>query len=166
MSPGGAHLGSQVSALLDGQLPPEQAERAWRHVAACESCACAVHREGWVKQRLSRLADSTPPAGLTALLAGLPVGADDGARWPEPVRRGVGTRLTVAAIGLGSLSAALVVAGSGYLSEGSVEPQDPSAPAGALPVGSWIPDLTANVAAIDGGLPAHRVRQPWARMEP
>ncbi len=28
------HLGHRVSALLDGQLPPEEAERAWAHVHA------------------------------------------------------------------------------------------------------------------------------------
>ena len=27
-----AHLGARISALLDGQLPPEESERAWAHV--------------------------------------------------------------------------------------------------------------------------------------
>jgi hypothetical protein len=72
----------------------------------------------------------------------------------------------VAAIGVGSLSAALVVVGSGYLTEGAVERRDPSAPADTLTVDSWIPDLTADVAAVGRGPAAHRVRQPWARMEP
>ena len=31
----GGHLGSSVSALLDGQLDPEATERAWQHVLQC-----------------------------------------------------------------------------------------------------------------------------------
>lgn len=49
------HLGHRVSALLDGQLPPAEAERAWAHVHACHFCRDLVEREGWVKTRLSGL---------------------------------------------------------------------------------------------------------------
>jgi anti-sigma factor RsiW len=49
------HLGPRVSALLDGQLPAEEAERAWAHVHACHACRDAVEREGWVKTRLAGL---------------------------------------------------------------------------------------------------------------
>jgi hypothetical protein len=49
------HLGSRVSALLDGQLPAAEAERAWHHVHGCHSCRDLVEREGWVKTRLSSL---------------------------------------------------------------------------------------------------------------
>ena len=34
-----AHLGTRISALLDGQLSPEEAERAWEHVHAVTSAA-------------------------------------------------------------------------------------------------------------------------------
>ncbi|HEX6150620.1 hypothetical protein [Nocardioides sp.] len=44
-----------MSALLDGQLPPDEAERAWAHVHACHACRDAVEREGWVKTRLAGL---------------------------------------------------------------------------------------------------------------
>ncbi|GAB2986326.1 hypothetical protein [Nocardioides montaniterrae] len=57
------HLGARVSALLDGQLPPAEAEDAWRHVYGCHSCRDLVEREGWVKSRL---------AGLQAVDCGLP----------------------------------------------------------------------------------------------
>ena len=50
-----AHLGTRISALLDGQLPPEEAERAWEHVHTCHFCRDAVEREGWVKTRLAGL---------------------------------------------------------------------------------------------------------------
>jgi len=57
------HLGPRVSALLDGQLPADEAERAWAHVHACHACRDAVEREGWVKTRLAGLsadADRAP----------------------------------------------------------------------------------------------------------
>lgn len=49
------HLGDRVSALLDGQLPPEDEERAWAHVHRCHPCRDLVEREGWVKTRLAGL---------------------------------------------------------------------------------------------------------------
>jgi hypothetical protein len=49
------HLGPRVSALLDGQLSPEEEERAWEHVHVCHLCRDAVEREGWVKTRLAGL---------------------------------------------------------------------------------------------------------------
>jgi len=49
------HLGVRVSALLDGQLSPEEEERAWTHVHACHQCRDQVEREGWVKTRLAGL---------------------------------------------------------------------------------------------------------------
>ena len=56
------HLGPRVSALLDGQLTPAEAERAWEHVHACHSCRDLVEREGWVKTQLAALsgAGGTP----------------------------------------------------------------------------------------------------------
>lgn len=49
------HLGSRASALLDGQLSPEETERAWDHVHTCHACRDLVEREGWVKTRLAGL---------------------------------------------------------------------------------------------------------------
>lgn len=54
------HLGSRVSALLDGRLDPAEEERAWEHVHACHPCRDAVEREGWVKTRLAQLNHSAP----------------------------------------------------------------------------------------------------------
>lgn len=51
----GGHLGTKVSALLDGHLSPAEEERAWEHVHSCHPCRDAVEREGWVKTRLSQL---------------------------------------------------------------------------------------------------------------
>jgi anti-sigma factor RsiW len=56
------HLGPRVSALLDGQLSPEETERAWAHVHACHACRDLVEREGWVKTRLAGLSRATGSA--------------------------------------------------------------------------------------------------------
>jgi hypothetical protein len=57
------HLGNRTSALLDGQLPAEEAERAWAHVHECHTCRDQVEREGWIKRRLAGLSYD---AGATA----------------------------------------------------------------------------------------------------
>jgi hypothetical protein len=50
------HLGTRVSALLDGQLSAEETERAWAHVHSCHGCRDLIEREGAVKTRLAGLA--------------------------------------------------------------------------------------------------------------
>jgi hypothetical protein len=69
------HLGSRVSALLDGQMSPADEERAWEHVHTCYQCRDAVEREGWVKTRLAtmQLAGACAPSHLkgTLLVHGL-----------------------------------------------------------------------------------------------
>ena len=71
------HLGSRVSALLDGQLSAAEAERAWDHVHGCHTCRDRVEREGWVKTRLAGLsfevASPATPSGLKGSLLGAPL---------------------------------------------------------------------------------------------
>lgn len=64
------HLGSRASALLDGQLPRAEEDRAWSHVHGCHQCRDLVEREGWVKTRLAGLArnSSLPSGGLKGSL--------------------------------------------------------------------------------------------------
>jgi hypothetical protein len=62
----GGHLGNTVSALLDDQLSPIEAERAWAHVHQCHECRDRVEREGWVKRRLS----CAPTQGVSDSLKG------------------------------------------------------------------------------------------------
>jgi hypothetical protein len=50
-----SHLGSRVSALLDGRLPAAEEERLWEHVHTCHPCRDLVEREGWVKTQLAGL---------------------------------------------------------------------------------------------------------------
>ncbi|WP_205474502.1 hypothetical protein [Nocardioides sp. SYSU D00038] len=70
------HLGTRVSALLDGQMGCEEEERAWAHVHTCHQCRDLVEREGWVKTRLTGLSLDCggAPAHLKGSLLGLPPG--------------------------------------------------------------------------------------------
>jgi len=120
------HLGSRVSALLDGRLPPDEEERAWAHVHECHPCRDLVEREGWIKTRLaglsfadradcgapdrlkdSLLASCPLPAGQTSLAPAHFAAASTGAR---PRHR------SLVAIGGGAAGAAVV----GVLALGAV----------------------------------------------
>ena len=57
------HLGRRVSALLDGQMSPAEADAAWTHVHTCHLCRDEVEREGWIKTRLSTLSFDDGPGG-------------------------------------------------------------------------------------------------------
>ena len=66
------HLGSRVSALVDGRLGPEEEERCWAHVHACHSCRDLVEHEGWVKTQLAQLSygPSRPSHDFKSALVG------------------------------------------------------------------------------------------------
>jgi anti-sigma factor RsiW len=106
------HLGTRVSALLDGQLSPADEERAWEHVHSCHHCRDAVEREGWVKTRLAsmQLAGTAAPSHLKGSL--LVRGIVD---WPDlpdhPALSEVGARkrhLGMSGIGSGAVGAAVM----------------------------------------------------------
>lgn len=102
------HLGSRTSALLDGQLSPEDADRAWEHVHACHQCRDRVEREGWIKTRLTGLSfDVAAPATPTGLKASLIVGATPGDAYlaAGPDRR---RTTAIAAIGGSAVGAAVM----------------------------------------------------------
>ncbi len=78
----GNHLGARTSALLDGQLPAAEEERAWAHVHECCACRRLVEREGWLKRRLAGLSVDpgvSAPADLKGSLRG---GMMAAAMWP------------------------------------------------------------------------------------
>jgi predicted anti-sigma-YlaC factor YlaD len=107
----GGHLGSSVSALLDGQLDPETTERAWAHVLHCPPCRRLVENEGWVKRQLAQIGDveraDTPPDHLVGSLLDL----DPATAWttsPEPERTSRGRRRAgIVLVGAGSVTAAV-----------------------------------------------------------
>jgi hypothetical protein len=66
-----SHLGSWVSALVDGQLSPAEAERALAHVAGCTACADDVAAARQARRALSVTRDVAPDPELTARLLAL-----------------------------------------------------------------------------------------------
>jgi len=123
------HLGARVSALLDGQLPPAEAEEAWAHVYDCHTCRDLVEREGWVKTRLAGLSGGTGPASsdLKGSLLNLTPGerflVEAGSR--GDARRGVGAVV----LGGGALGAAMAGVLALGLTPGSAPPNDRRPPA-------------------------------------
>jgi hypothetical protein len=104
------HLGSRVSALLDGQMSPADEERAWDHVHSCHQCRDAVEHEGWVKTRLAtmQLAGVPAPSHLKGSLLVRAV-----VDWPElpdhPALAGERRRhLGLGGIGSGAVGAAVM----------------------------------------------------------
>lgn len=105
------HVGAKVSALIDGQLPPAEAERLWNHVHGCPLCRDHVEREGWVKTRLAGLGVERQPAAPNYLHSVLcrthDFDVDDPSHEVAPLparRRGV----AVAVVGAGSVGAAML----------------------------------------------------------
>ena len=157
----GGHLGAQVAPLVDGQLAPEDADRAWDHVLGCRACREAVERESWVKNRLSVMAPTDPPPGLTGALTGL----GDGARVEDRVASAWATvgelehrhrlrRTGMVAVGAGSASLALI--GIGALGGLLETPPPPGATETSISGGSadTTPGPTARV--VDHLAPAER----------
>ena len=117
------HLGSRVSALLDGQLSPAETDRAWAHVHLCHVCRDAVEREGWVKTRLATLGGTAAPSHLKGSLLG-PLPALAATPAPAPSRRHGrlvlgGSAAGVAVLGVVALG---VVAGT----DGPPDPRTPA----------------------------------------
>ena len=101
------HLGTRVSALLDGQLSPAESDRAWAHVHLCHQCRDAVERQGWVKTRLATLGGAPAPSShLVGSLLGAPLQPahpplDDPRR--RPSRLVLGGSAAVAVLGVVAL---------------------------------------------------------------
>jgi hypothetical protein len=107
----GGHLGTRVSALLDGQLSAEDEERAWDHVHLCHLCRDLVEREGWVKTRLAGLTWGAPaevPEHLRGSLMGAPDLTPGDAYLVGAVREQRGRRAGLVALGSGAAGAAVM----------------------------------------------------------
>jgi anti-sigma factor RsiW len=105
----GGHIGSLASALVDGQLDHDEAERAWQHVLSCPPCRSLVEREGWVKRQLVTIRDEgEPPAALLGSLRNLDPAAEAWAAVDELEHKERGRRrVGLALAGAGSVSVAV-----------------------------------------------------------
>ncbi len=125
------HLGSRASALLDGQLSPEETERAWAHVHACHVCRDLVEHEGWVKTRLSLLSHGHGHEAAPAHLKGSLLGCRPAASspllpspLPAPVLAGDRSRRGLGMVAFGG--PAVGVAVMGVLALGAAPADAPS----------------------------------------
>ena len=101
------HIGSNASALVDGQLSAADEERAWQHILGCAGCRRLVEREGWIKQRLAGLAGPNALAAPPSLLGSL-YDVDAWAAVDEIERRSTRRRAAVALAGAGSVGIAVI----------------------------------------------------------
>lgn len=101
------HIGSKVSALVDGQLSTAEEERAWTHVLTCPGCRRLVEREGWTKRQLGTLCGSSvadpPPQLLGSLYA-----VDAWSAVDEIEKRSRRRRTTVVLVGGGAVGACVL----------------------------------------------------------
>jgi anti-sigma factor RsiW len=107
------HLGSTVSALVDGQLDAEATERAWQHVHHCPPCRRLVEHEGWVKRQLAQIGEVPEPERPSDRLLGSLLDLDPAAvAWAETQeiedRGRTRRRAGIALVGAGSVSAAVL----------------------------------------------------------
>ena len=102
------HIGSKVSALVDGQLSSSEEERAWSHVLTCPGCRRLVEREGWTKRQLGSLcggpASMEPPPQLMGSLYDVDAWSTVDAIEKSSRRR----RTTVALVGGGAVGACVL----------------------------------------------------------
>jgi anti-sigma factor RsiW len=143
----GGHLGDRASALLDGQLTPEETERAWAHVQECHACRDRVEREGWLKRRLAGLTYDPTACAVPENLKGTLLGAPDDVFFPIGLQhhhddhaRSYRRNLGLAALGGSAVGAAVM----GVLAFGAAPASAPTPP-GPAAVGSAVP---APIAAI------------------
>ena len=146
------HLGTRVSALLDGRLDDAETERAWHHVHACHACRDLVEREGWVKNRLARLGAGHPgaPDRLKGTLLGHPAGAREdvralAARRPlaEAAERPARPRRSLGLVSMGGGAVGCAVVG--VLALGAATPASAPTPERRLPVAQPSPGSTPGV---------------------
>ncbi len=161
MGPVAGHLGTRVSALLDGRLDAHETERAWNHVHGCHACRDLVEREGWVKHRLARL--SAGHQAAPDRLKGSLLGCAPGAPGPDRarVRPGHGDgayrsasgpgllrvsrprrALGLASLGGGAVGCAVV----GVLALGAATPASAPAPDRRLPASHLAPALPSTAS--------------------
>ncbi len=156
------HLGSRVSALLDGRLAPDEEERCWAHVHACHACRDLVEQEGWVKTRLAQL--SLGPSGscspshdfkssLMGRCSSLQPASGPGVAATGAAHR---SRRGLVAIGGGAASACVVgVLALGVANTPRIDPRPPVTDL-SRPTGPVAPVVTVDDRSARGSVPPSR----------
>lgn len=158
-----AHLGADLAAYVDGQLPERSMDEARRHLESCSPCRTAVRQQQALKSRMRGVEAPVPPPTLLAALADVEhLPAARCRPWRRRVLGSTVLRATSAIAG-----ACLVVAGIAFVVGGTDKgPGDPVTPpmdrfeaqfaassAGAAPTDPI--DYTAMAELEDSGWPCH-----------
>ena len=111
-----AHLGADVAAFVDGQLPRAAMLDAQTHVESCDECGKAVRQQRLVKSRMSTVTAPEPRAALLASLAGLAAAPPSHESWWVRVRRSTAVRVgsVVACASFAVVLTAYAVGGVGH----------------------------------------------------
>jgi anti-sigma factor RsiW len=105
-----SHLGDRVAALVDGELDHESRDRAFAHIATCDSCRAEVDAERRLKARIRALSEPelAPDVALRLLSVARSMTSDPPGSWPvTPGQHGL--RLGFGQTRLVALAAAFVV---------------------------------------------------------
>ncbi len=102
------HIGSKVSALVDGQLPAAEEERAWSHVLSCPGCRRLVEHEGWTKRQLGALCGPESVAPPPPQLLGSLYDVDAWSAVDAIEKRSRRRRAVVVVVGGGAVGACLL----------------------------------------------------------
>ena len=113
-----SHLGRWLSALVDGELDPQERDRVLNHVAGCQGCLDEVNAMRALKRRLTALGETSTDDAIAGRLIDL--AQSDQARLPGAVlgpvrpgrarRREAGQAWRVTASSAGSVIAVIGIA--------------------------------------------------------
>jgi hypothetical protein len=119
----GWHPREELSALLDGELPDDVAERVEVHCLVCSACALELDAARFARRDLRYLPAVDPPAGFLEQLLTAPVRGSE--RETGPVRQRAGWWIGNAAVAI-TIGVVLVVTSAG----GPASSADASMPVG------------------------------------
>ncbi|HSI26695.1 MAG TPA: zf-HC2 domain-containing protein [Aeromicrobium sp.] len=108
-----AHLGDDIAAYVDGQLPAPAMARADVHLADCERCQEAARQQRALKDRM-RGGDLLLPPGLVQALGALPTAPP---RRTRSLQAAVGAAMVVVGAALAVVAVAYSVAPSRHIGD-------------------------------------------------
>jgi hypothetical protein len=108
-----AHLGDDIAAYVDGQLPAPAMARADAHLAECERCQEAARQQRALKDRM-RGGNLALPPGLVQALGALPTAPP---RRTRSLQAAVGATMVVVGAALAVVAVAYSVAPSRHIGD-------------------------------------------------
>jgi anti-sigma factor RsiW len=144
------HLGDALSALLDGELAPPQADAARAHVVSCPECAGELEAVSQARTWVRALPPVEPPFGfydrMLAARGPITVAAPVLLSPPVPLRAALSLRRRAALAAFGAAAAAVTVLSVGSPQQSPVVPSVPHLVGAHATSASVNADLVSKVA--------------------